>query len=163
SLTFPWAAPVGAAVFRRGPAVWIVFDAAAGLDLDQAARGLGPATDVHWAAGPDYVVVRIAAPEGLAVSAASSGAAWTVTVGGPAGGQTGVLLNRDADHGPTALVAELAGARRAIWLTDPLAGDRFAAVTALGPAKGMGSRRQLVDLTLLPTAQGLGIETAADD
>jgi tetratricopeptide (TPR) repeat protein len=163
SLTFQWAAPVGAAVFRRGEAVWIVFDAAARLDLDQAARDLGPATGVRWAAGPDYVVARIAAPEGLAVSADSSGAAWTVNVGGPAGGHTGVLLNRDVDSGPTALVAELAGARRAIWLTDPLVGDRFAAVTALAPAKGMGSRRRLVDLTLLPTAQGLGVETTADD
>jgi len=163
-LRFEWAAPVGAAVFRRGEAVWIVFDHAARLDLnDEAGRDLGPATGVRWAAGPDYVAVRIAAPENLTLSANGEGAAWTVSLGGPAGGPGGILLSRDEDSGPTALVAELAGAGRAVWLTDPLVGDRFAAVTALAPAKSMGSRRRLVDLTLLPTAQGLGIETATDD
>ncbi len=162
-MRFDWAAPVGAAVFRRGVAVWIVFDTAARLDLDQAVGSLGPASGVRWAAGPDYVAVRIAAPENLAVSADSQGAAWTVSVGGAPGGRSGVHLTREADEGPTALVAELAGAGRAIWLTDPLAGDRFAAVTALGPVKGVGARRRMVDLTLLPTAHGLGIEAAADD
>ncbi|MFN4297216.1 MAG: hypothetical protein ACK4FB_10275 [Brevundimonas sp.] len=163
-LRFDWAAPVGAAVFRRGEAVWVVFDQAARLDLsNEAVRDLGPATGVRWAAGPDYVALRIAAPENLSVSAAGQGAAWTVTVGGPAGAPGGVLLSRDEDAGPTALLAELAGAGRAVWLTDPLVGDRFAAVTALAPAKGMGSRRRLVDLTLLPTAQGLAVETATDD
>ncbi|HAJ02217.1 MAG TPA: hypothetical protein DCL55_03085, partial [Brevundimonas sp.] len=52
---------------------------------------------------------------------------------------------------------------KAVWLTDPLVGDRFAAVTALAPGKGFAGRRQTVDLTLLPSAQGLGIETATDD
>ena len=55
-------APVAAAVFRRGEAVWIVFDAAARLDLT-GARALGPARDARWAAGPDYTVVRLAAPD----------------------------------------------------------------------------------------------------
>lgn len=162
-LRFEWAAPVGAAVFRRGSAVWVVFDTAARLDLDQNSRRIGPATDVRWAAGPDYVAVRIAAPDNLAVSAQSHGAAWTVILGDVARAPSSVRVNRDSEAGPTVLSAELAGATRAVWLTDPLAGDRFAAVTALGPAKGFGARRRMVDLTLLPSAHGLGIETATDD
>ena len=43
-LTFQWAAPVGAAVFRRGEAVWIVFDTAARMDLT-GARALGQARE----------------------------------------------------------------------------------------------------------------------
>ena len=35
-LRFPWKNPLGAAVFRRGEGVWIVFDAAAKLDLSGA-------------------------------------------------------------------------------------------------------------------------------
>jgi len=42
-------------------------------------------------------------------------------------------------------------------------GDRFAAVTALAPGKGFASRQQTIDMTLLPTAQGLAVETPADD
>ncbi|HAV50508.1 MAG TPA: hypothetical protein DCX75_10380, partial [Brevundimonas sp.] len=41
TLTFNWDRPVGAAVFRRGEAVWIVFDQAATLDM-QGADDLGP-------------------------------------------------------------------------------------------------------------------------
>ncbi len=162
SLSFDWAGPVGAAVFRRGEAVWVVFDAAARMDLSEG-DDLGPATGVRWAAGRDHVVVRIAAPEALPVAASASGSTWTVTVGGAARAASGVALARDDSNGPTSLVARMAGATRTIWLTDPLVGDRFAAVTALGPAKGLGARRQLVGVTLLPSAQGLGVETTTDD
>ena len=50
-LDFRWDHPVGAAVFRRGEAVWIVFDTAAKLDLT-GAGALGPAASAHWTAGP---------------------------------------------------------------------------------------------------------------
>jgi len=36
-----------------------------------------------------------------------------------------------------------------VWIQDPAVGDRIAAVTALGPAKGLGVRRNMVDMTLL--------------
>jgi tetratricopeptide (TPR) repeat protein len=161
TLTFGWAAPVGAAVFRRGEAVWVVFDTAARMDMSRA-RELGEATDARWATGPDYTAVRIAAPEGLAVSASGQGTQWSVTIGGEAGAATGVSVGR-SDEGATALVATLAGATKTVWLTDPMVGDRFAAVTARAPGKGFGDRRQTVDLTLLPTAHGLAVETPTDD
>ncbi|MBU3972007.1 MAG: hypothetical protein KKG54_14490, partial [Alphaproteobacteria bacterium] len=81
SLSFTWPNPVGAAVFRRGEAVWVVFDTPARLDMPGDGQ-LGPASDARWTAGPDHVAVRIAAPEGLAVSASAQGSVWTVTIGG---------------------------------------------------------------------------------
>lgn len=161
SLAFQWDKPVGAAVFRRGEAVWVVFDTPARLDMS-GARQLGPASDAHWTAGADHVAVRIAAPAGLAVSAVAQGSVWTVTIGGQPVAVEGVAINRD-DSGEPVLVARMAGATRAVWLTDPLAGDRFAAVTALAPGKGFADRRRTVDLALLPTAQGLAVETSSAD
>jgi len=161
SLSFAWATPVGAAVFRRGEAVWVVFDTPARLDMPAAGQ-LGPASDARWIAGPDHVALRIVAPQGLAVSAVAQGSAWTVNIGGQAVAVQGVAIDR-LDGGEPALVARMAGATRAVWLTDPLAGDRFAAVTALAPGKGFADRRRTVDLALLPTAQGLAIETPARD
>ncbi|MCA0367195.1 MAG: hypothetical protein LCH57_03925 [Proteobacteria bacterium] len=160
-LTFQWGAPVGAAVFRRGEAVWIVFDAAARMDMT-GAKALGPAKDARWAAGPDYTAVRVAAPDGLAVSAQGQGGTWTVTIGGATPEAQGVEVGR-ADDGSPALVARMAGATKAVWLTDPLVGDRFAAVTALAPGKGFAGERSTIDLTLIPTAQGLAVETPTDD
>jgi tetratricopeptide (TPR) repeat protein len=160
-LTFDWGAPVGAAVFRRGDAVWIVFDTAARMDMT-GAKALGPAKDAQWAAGPGYTALRITEAEGLGVSAQGQGGTWTVTIGGTQGGVDGVDVGRSDDGAPV-LVARMAGATKAIWLTDPLVGDRFAAVTALAPGKGYAGGRRTVDLTLIPTAQGLAVETGADD
>jgi len=39
ALTFPWANPNGAAVFRRGASIWIVFDAPASIDVSRAPGG----------------------------------------------------------------------------------------------------------------------------
>ena len=161
SLSFAWPTPVGAAVFRRGEAVWVVFDTPARLDMPGAGQ-LGPASEARWIAGPDHVAVRIAAPAGLAVSAVARGAVWTVNIGGQPVAVQGVAVDRQVDGEP-ALVARMAGATRAVWLTDPLVGDRFAAVTALAPGKGFADRRRTVDLALLPTAQGLAVETPAHD
>lgn len=161
SLAFRWPTAVGAAVFRRGEAVWIVFDTPARLDMSGAAE-LGPASDAHWTAGPDHVAVRIAAPVAAPVSAVADGSTWTVTIGGEPVAVDGVRIDRD-DAGEPTLVARMAGATRAVWLTDPLVGDRFAAVTALAPGKGYGDRRKTVDLALLPTAHGLAVETTATD
>ena len=161
SLSFAWPSPIGAAVFRRGEAVWVVFDTTARLEMPDAAR-LGPISDARWTAGPDHVAVRLAVPEGLAVSAVAQGSSWTVTIGGQPVAVQGVPIDRQ-DDGEPALVARMAGATRAVWLTDPLAGDRFAAVTALAPGKGFADRRRTVDLALLPTAHGLAVETPASD
>lgn len=161
-LSFRWPAPVGAAVFRRGEAVWVVFDAAARMDIDGDSDGeLGPAGAARWGVGPDYTAVRIAAPAALAVSARAEGSTWIVTLGGMP--QSGAAIDVARDDQGSGLVARMAGATRAIWLTDPMAGDRFAAVTARAPGKGLGQRRRLIDVTLLPSAHGLGIETPADD
>jgi hypothetical protein len=161
SMTFQWDRPVGAAVFRRGAAVWVVFDTPARFDMSRA-RQLGPVSDAHWTAAPDHVAVRIAAPEGLAVSAVAQGNDWTVVIGGQPVAVAGVPVERD-DSGEPVLVARMAGATKAVWLTDPLAGDRFAAVTALAPGKGFAARRRTVDLALLPTAQGLAVEATSED
>ena len=161
TLKFDWAAPVGAAVFRRGAAVWIVFDTAARMDLTRA-TDLGTGREARWAVGPDYTAMRISVPEGQPVTAAGEGAGWSVTIGGAPGAATGVDVTRD-DTTDASIVARMAGATKAIWLTDPMVGDRFAAVTALAPGKGFGDRRASVDLTLLPTAQGLAVETPTDD
>src|SRR5437899_770415 len=48
---FAWANPAGAAVFRRGDAVWVVFDAPATLDGSHAPRGLVQFSAVHATRG----------------------------------------------------------------------------------------------------------------
>ncbi|MDO1559618.1 hypothetical protein Q0812_09280 [Brevundimonas sp. 2R-24] len=163
TLTFPFSQATPAAVVRRGPAVWIVFAAPLRLDLSRA-RDLGPATGLQWTAGPSHTAVRLSAPDDIAFSARADGDRWIITLGGapvPPEGQ--VTLSRDDQSGPTALVAAVAGAAQPVWLSDPAVGDRFLVTPALGPAKGWGQSRRLIDLTLLESAQGLGLAPIASD
>ena len=51
----------------------------------------------------------------------AEGSTWKVQIGGVAQTAGGVQVVRD-DTGSDALVARMAGATRAIWLTDPMVG-----------------------------------------
>ena len=163
-MRFDWAAPVGAAVFRRGEAVWVVFDAPARLNT-----GKLPATGDRYRKlqslnGQGYAALRMVVARNVPVSVSGEGSSWTLTLGGAApstrdvGGGT-VTVSRDADQ--PGLTATMAGAGRPVWVDDPAVGDRLAVVPALAPAKGLSARRDFVDLSMLPTLQGLAMEAYA--
>ena len=161
---FAWANPAGAAVFRRGDAIWIVFDASANLDINKTPRGLPQFSDVQAFRGTDYSAVRIDAAHAVPVFATSQGSVWTIALGpGEQSPASLVKVSRDDAAGPAVLKAPLAGITRIISLSDPLAGDTLSVVTALGPAKGLPSRREYVQMALLPSAQGLAVESYIDD
>ena len=164
-LTFPWANPNGAAVFRRGGAVWVVFDAPAAIDVSKAPRGLRQMSGLSAVRGDDYTAVRIESPPGTPFFASSEGAVWTVTLGpGAQVAQPGqIKVIRDQAGGPAALRAAVAGTTRVVKVADPAVGDTLSVVTALGPAKGLPSRREFVQMALLPSAQGLAVESYIED
>jgi len=57
----------------------------------------------------------------------------------------------------------VAGATKVVAMTDPQAGDVLNVVTALGPAKGMPSRRDYAQAAVLPSVQGLAVESHIED
>lgn len=163
-LRFPWKAPLGAAVFRRGDAVWVVFDAAARLDPGAAPKGSKQISTIQAVQRADYSALRITTPPGTRIAADGAGANWTVRFADadlPAGDL--IKVTRDGAAIGATLSATMAGATRVVWIDDPVVGDKIAAVTALSPSKGLPSRREFVDLALLPSAQGLAVEPIADD
>ena len=161
---FPWSETVAAAVFRRGESVWIVFDTPANMDFSAVPHVAPQFSRFQVIKGPTYTAIRIDSPVTVPVQAIGGGALWTVTLGGPpVAASTGVTVARDKESEAPALAAAVSGATRAIWIDDPSSGDRFVAVTALGPAKGLDTRRRYADLELLPTIQGLAVEPRATD
>ena len=163
-LRFPWKQPLGAAVFRRGEAVWVVFDAAAKLDLSAAPHGFRQVVSMQPVQGADFTALRIGSPSDVGVSASAEGPLWSIafTPNGTSASD-GVKVSRDEASADPALSATLAGSTKVVWLDDPVVGDRIAVVTALAPAKGLSARRDFVDLSLLATAQGLAVATPRDD
>jgi tetratricopeptide (TPR) repeat protein len=164
TLRFPFAAPLGAAAFRRGDSIWIVFDAKAQLDIAGAPKALGPVKRMRWASGPDFTALRVVAPEDTTAALTNVGGVWSVAFGRAlASGAAPIAIARDDETGPPALTAAMAGSTKVVWLTDPAVGDRIGIVTALGPAKALQRGRELVDASLLPTFQGLAVKAVASD
>ena len=162
-LSFPFKAPVGAAVFRRGDAVWVVFDTEAGFDLSKAPVNLNQATGYQVVNGAGFTALRIASPAGVEPSASYQGGVWTVALGPRRKPSSPISVEPDRDAGPAALSAAVAGSTAVRWLDDPVVGDRLAVVTALGPAKGLAARRGSVETVLLPTAHGLVVQPLTPD
>lgn len=164
SLRFDWANPAGAAVFRRGEAIWIVFDAPATLDVAKAPKGVSQYSKIQAFRGRDYSAIRLVAPRTVPVAVVGQGSSWTLRLGpGPAEEAGKITVKRDSEAAEAALTAVVAGATAPIWLDDPAVGDRIAVVTALAPSKGLAARRDYVEMALLPTYQGLAIEPYATD
>ncbi len=164
NLRFDWANPAGAAVFRRGEAIWIVFDAPATLDIAKAPRGVSQYSKIQAFRGRDYSAIRLVAARTLPIAVVGEGASWTIRMGpGPRDEPGKITVQRDSEAAEAALTAIVAGATAPIWLDDPAVGDRIAVVTALAPSKGLTTRRDYVEMALLPTFQGLAIEPYATD
>jgi tetratricopeptide (TPR) repeat protein len=163
-LHFPWKSPLGAAAFRRGEAVWMVFDAPAKIDLSHAPAETSLFKGLKTVSGPGFVAVRVNSPGATQVKAWADGSTWTLALGpGVQPLATPVKAERDPSNSAPGLRANVSGATKVLSLDDPVVGDKLTVVTALGPAKGVPGRRSYVDFTLLPSAQGLALEPANPD
>ena len=161
---FPWRNPLGAAIFRRGDAIWIVFDAVARIDVSHAPKNVIQYADIQSFQGQGYSAVRITTRAPIAFAAAPNGSDWGVVLEPyTAPSYTAVKLARDDSAGPAALTTAMAGATGVYWVTDPAVGDRIGVVTALPPSKGLPTRRDFVEFSMLQSAQGLAVATRVDD
>tara|TARA_R110000868_G_scaffold219607_1_gene470699 strand:- start:2615 stop:6118 length:3504 start_codon:yes stop_codon:yes gene_type:complete len=165
-MDFDWAGPVGAAVFRRGTAIWIVFDAAARLQPGEFPSG--PHAHVREASiirGADHSAMRLVVSELTQAEARIDGGHWTIVLSDSIEAPPRpVQIRRDvrADR-PGRILMGIDGARAIRWVEDPVIGDRIAVVTATDPVQGLISRRDFVGGALLPSAHGGAVEVVAED
>src|SRR5262249_52263188 len=124
-LTFPFAAPTPAAVFRRADTLWLVFDTEAKIDVaalaNAANKRIRGATVTPANNGQ---VVRIALDRPQLASFAEEGTFWSVNIGDIALEPTrplGIVRNANAAR-PTAIVP-FEDPRTVYRLSDPDAGD----------------------------------------
>ena len=163
---FVWRAPLGAAVFRRGEVIWAVFDAEADFRLPAGFDKTGVIRSFRTTRQGGLTVVRIEAPTASRLAAVAEGSTWVLRMGGISADKdetAEVKVERDEQSGPAALTAFLAGATKVGWIKDPVVGDVFGVVTALGPSKTLGHVRAGMDYELPVTAQGLVVQKAASD
>jgi tetratricopeptide (TPR) repeat protein len=165
-LTFPFAAPTPAAVFRRADTLWLVFDSAAKIDLAALAKdGSHTIRAATISPSRDGQVVRIALERPRLTSFAEDGSSWTVTVGDVVldpTRQLNIVRNMTGAARTTAIVP-FDEPRTVHRLDDPEVGDTLFVVTALGPARGFLKEQDFVEFRALASTHGVVIQPLADD
>ena len=156
-LIFSFSGPAAAAVFRRGDAVWIVFDNEAVLKLPDNIKDGNVIQDVQWTHNDGFTAMRISAPTAGSLSVQNDGMVWRVRLGGRPLDNNAAQVNvvRDDSTGVPGLNANLAGATKIAWIRDPAVGDRMAVIPARAPVKNLVTARTTLEATFASTAQGV--------
>ena len=163
-LRFNWNEPVGAAVFRRGPFMWLVFDREArapiAANIEKVAPELAPVRRLRQS---DATVIRMTAPVGLVPKLVPAGSSWLLHMLRTADHQTdGLTLAPVATikglqvHVPIESVGEV------VTIQDPDVGDRLHVVTLPTPDLGLERGRTFPQFRALASYQGLVVQPLSD-
>lgn len=162
-VTVTWPAPARAAAFRRGEAVWVLFDATGQINLTGVARAGRRHQDMEIVRGEGVIGLRIPASPDVLVSAQAQDNSWTFTLGPRTDNGGGAPTRREVDaQGRGRIVANFNRDGAVRWVNDPEIGDRIAVALVGGPALGVDVRRATIEAAVLPAAHGAVIEPRAD-
>lgn len=157
-----------AAVFRRGPAIWVVFETSETLDASALAQL--PGTGVSLWSAPQtlqagFLGLRLRASESTPVSVHAAETGWALTIGpGAAPDAGGITFLREVEGmSLSRLRAIMPGAGATVWVKDPAMGDRLAVTPSAAPLRGVQDARRFIEFEVLPSLQGLAVRAATDD
>jgi len=164
-LRFAGAARLGSAVFIRGDTAWIVLEGAAPLDATRLKAELGNFPEsVEAASGNGVSILRLGLRDPEQIAAFADGSDLKVAIAPSVNPNvTAIGFSRNADDAAHASVTTLlAGARHAVTLLDPVAGDTLTVVPAAA-GQAMTDERSYVEFQALQTASGLVLLPLCDD
>ena len=169
-VTFSFATPTPAALFRRADTVWMVFDTSAPVDIDPIrAKGgaiIGDVSRLPLENG-QAIRIRLNRPQMPSFESddRSRGTSWTLTfadrVQKPPLPLT--VVRNITDPALANVSVPLANPGRLHRLVDPDAGDALLVVTAPPPTRGFIKRQDFVELSLLESIHGLVALPNSDD
>jgi tetratricopeptide (TPR) repeat protein len=165
-LTFPFANATPAAVFRRADAVWLVFDAAAPIDVSKLVmQPIGAVRSAIVSRTQGGQVVRIKVDRPRLTSLQADGPTWVVSIGDLVLEPTRPLAIARAAPVPqrTSAVIPFEIPQQLHRLADPEVGDTLLVVTALGPPRGFLRPQSFVEFHALASTHGVAIQPIADD
>ncbi|WP_300298733.1 hypothetical protein [Ferrovibrio sp.] len=187
-LNFPWTRPVAAAAFLRNGNLWLVFDRAAHVDLRPITTRdwSGAINGVEQLPIPGVTVLRLAVPSGTTANFTRRNTGWQIgintiqpeqlvpkeTAPGAPADDSGSPRNRpqeidvrrqlDADGGARLFFAANDPSPQLV-VPDPDTGDTLTVIPFAGANGGVSSRRDFIELSVLPSFQGFAIEPHADN
>lgn len=164
AIRFSWPKDVdpAAAVFVRAGYLWAVFDRSAQLDFGRWLRADGAPQSQR--SGNGSIAFRLKLPDpDLSAIVTRDGNDWVVNLSADAAHpQNPNIEVRKSDNGQPHLYISTGDAGSRIALADPETGDTLLVVPMHRPGVGIAADRRYADVHLLPTGQGVAIETTAD-
>ena len=165
-LSFPFAEPTPAAIFRRAGTLWLVFDTAAEIDLSGfGANSAGFIRHVQGMNALNGRIVRLMLDRPRLIGAAMQDGVWNVTIGDNVQDPTQALSVVRSSSGASrpAISVQLDGRRELHRISDPDMGDGLLVVTALPPTRGFVRPLDFVEFRALASTHGVAIQPLADD
>lgn len=165
AISFAFAAPTPAALFRRADTVWMVFDTDTPINADAVRDSGGVITEAVPMPLPrgQALRMRLNRPQLLSLSGNERG--WTLSLADnqqepaqPIGLQRNVSEPSRAN-----LAIQLLNPGKTHRIVDPDAGDSIYVVTAGLPARGFMRRQDFVEFALLETVHGVAVLPKSDD
>jgi hypothetical protein len=166
TLTFTFPSPAGAAVFRRGPYIWIVFDQRIRPSIDALRKtAAGLIDSLEQLPVGDGTVIRLRPKAGVNPQTERKGNTWEVTLRRwPIAPQVPIALQVrvDGSEGPEVVfpVTELG---QVLHMPDPSVGDMLLIATLRASGHGIPVRRRYPQFDLLASAQGVAVKPLDDD
>ena len=166
ALKFSWDEPVGAAVFRRGGDLWVIFDKRAKIDTEALVRdGAGLITSVEQVPSRNGAVLRMTTAESVNPDIKRAGLAWVLEFM-PQPLIPSAPLQADAQPDSplgARLFVAVPEPGNVIAFRDPEAGDNLIAVPVIPLGHGMSRQWSYPQLNFLPTKQGVVLKPLSDD
>ena len=165
SLRFDWPAPTGAAIYRRSSALWLVFAAAANLDLDNLrAHSQGVLSAIDAVPAGTGTALRLVVADGLNPSVRRAGNSWIIDLKHAASTPDAPILVDPRPGAPfPAVDLHVHQAAAPLSIKDPVLGDTLLVVPVGELGRGIDAARSFVDFRLLESAQGIVIRPNTDD
>ncbi len=166
SLRFEFGEPVAAAAFRRGGAVWLVFDKQTQQDLNALkTAGNGAITQIEQIAIPRATVLRMVTAEGFNPRPKREGLAWVFDFG-----KLPLLASQEIEvqpqpHSPAGsrLFMSVQEGGLPVPVQDPAIGDNLVVVPVIPLGHGVNTARNYPQFELLASAQGAVYRPFSDD
>lgn len=166
SFSFDWPEEVGAAAFKRGDHVWVVFDRRAPIDLTPLRQQGAPLVDrIEQLPISGTTVLRMRVAADVYPSMKLEGFTWVVDFRQhqiKPRQQVEILAEANADTGPR-LIFPVSAPGGVFSIPDPDVGDELRVATVRDPGVGNDGDRRYPEFRILDSAQGIAIERIGDD
>ncbi|MBV8575043.1 MAG: hypothetical protein JOZ58_08390 [Acetobacteraceae bacterium] len=157
AFSVPFETNIGAAGFRLGDTVLIVFDERRPIDLGGLrAHPILAATTVQML--PEATLIRLPLPQGADITLTRGPDAWIVASGQREPPAAPIRVR--VDDGRLILPADTPG--RVVTVLDPASGNNVLIGTQLQPGQSVPAGRRTPEFALLPSWQGVAIEPLSD-